>query len=571
MKNSIEATGYQFDLVLPAGVTVAEEEGFPMADLSLARTTARKTNTFDCDYQADGSLRVICNSTGGYAFEDNDGEVATVVLNLASTLADGDYPIVLKNIVVTDATGNERFAVEMMKSTLTVGDVAPVYDENYNLQVIPFQIAAGTDNTIDLLMKNKDAGEINMVDFDLVLPSGITLYKEDGDYIVDPGSRFASSTIRNRFACDVDENTDGSLHLSAYFTRSTASYVFSGNSGDIAALTLVAGATLADGIYEIELKNIKFNDDNAIKIAPYKASVFVGHPDVTNAVLYGNYTADAVDALNDCLSTDSKLISIDMSQATAVENGVEILPANTNCLIYVPDGTVLANADNVVDGSGCDNLVLTDGKPFGAAKDFVASTASYTRNVTSKYGTICLPYPVSSDASVKYYTLARVEGSTLYLTEETEIAAGVPAVYENLTDGGTVSVTAANVNINIKSTTVLPTGGDLKLIGTFEKLVITDPTELAKSYYISKDQFHQATNSLTVNPFRAYFTYTGSSSSKTFSIAADDSITALGGLNGNAEDIESIYDVSGAKLSNLQKGVNIVKYSNGKTQKIVIK
>ena len=117
----------------------------------------------------------------------------------------------------------------------------------------------------------------------------------------------------------------------------------------------------------------------------------------------------------------------------------------------------------------------------------------------------------------------------------------------------------------------MPTDGELKLIGTYQPLVITDAAQLAKSYYISKDQFHQATNSLTVNPFRAYFTYTGSSTSKVFDILTEDDMTAISSLAIDGADMEGIYDVQGVKHSSLQKGLNIVKYGKGKVVKVQVK
>ena len=567
MLNDIEATGFQMDIYLPEGATFAiDEEGFPMAELSLERTTARRTDYFNSEIQTDGALRVLCNSTKGYAFSGNDGEVALVTLNLAATMADGDYPIVIKNIVVTDATGNERFAVEMMKSTLTVGDVAPVYDQNYNLQIIPFQIAAGTDDTIvDLLMQNKEDGEINMVDFDLVLPAGINLYQEDGDYIVDAGSRFASSTIRNRFACDVDENTDGTLHISAYFTRTTASYVFSGTSGDIAALTLVADDALADGIYEIELKNIVFNEDNSIQIAPYKTSVFVGKPEVTDAVLYGNYTADAIDALNDCLATDSKLTSIDLSNAVAIEDDSEILVSNDNCLIYVPEGTQLANVDNVVIGDVCSDLYIEDMKPFSVPKAFTATTAEYERTMTNEWGTICLPYAISSDENMELYNITGIGNSNLVVEKISELAAGTPALVRRV--GGT-GINPIATDVPVSATINSATNGTVTMFGSYEEKKIDN----ANAYYIKSDKFWQCNNYFYCDPFRAYFVADNAGSNSFGIVISNDEPTGINSaVNTNADKAVVIYSIDGKQLGPLQQGVNIVKLSNGSTKKVVVK
>ncbi|MBR3088715.1 MAG: Ig-like domain-containing protein [Prevotella sp.] len=128
MKNTIEAQGYQFDLYLPEGVTVAtDEDGFVLAELSTARTTERKTDYFNCSVQADGSLRVLCGSSKGYAFSGNDGEVAVITINLSPDMDEGEYPIILKNVRISDKN-SVPYVTDYLKSTLaissyTLGDV----------------------------------------------------------------------------------------------------------------------------------------------------------------------------------------------------------------------------------------------------------------------------------------------------------------------------------------------------------------------------------------------------------------------------------------------------------------
>jgi len=130
MKNTVEAEGFQFDLVLPDGVTVAKDaDGFAEANLSTERTTARKTNTFDCAFLADGSLRVIAGSTNGSVISGNDGEVATVKLAIDENLALGNYPIVLRNISISD-TEAKSHDVDYVKSTLSIGTGVVLGDVN---------------------------------------------------------------------------------------------------------------------------------------------------------------------------------------------------------------------------------------------------------------------------------------------------------------------------------------------------------------------------------------------------------------------------------------------------------
>lgn len=110
MKNTFEAPGFQFDLVLPQGFTVAtDEDDMFMTELSTARTTAKKTNYFDSAMQPDGSFRVLCdtsakNVTTGklYVFSGNDGEVCTITINIDKSVVAGDYEIKFKDIEISD-------------------------------------------------------------------------------------------------------------------------------------------------------------------------------------------------------------------------------------------------------------------------------------------------------------------------------------------------------------------------------------------------------------------------------------------------------------------------------------
>ncbi len=128
MKNTVEVQGYQFDLYLPEGVTVAaDEDGFSLIELSTERTTARKTDYFNSTNNEDGSFRVLCGSSKGYAFDGTDGEVAVITLNISTDMEEGEYPIILKNVVLTDKNSG-RYPVDYLKSTLvissyTLGDV----------------------------------------------------------------------------------------------------------------------------------------------------------------------------------------------------------------------------------------------------------------------------------------------------------------------------------------------------------------------------------------------------------------------------------------------------------------
>ncbi len=243
--------------------------------------------------------------------------------------------------------------------------------------------------------------------------------------------------------------------------------------------------------------------------------------------------------------------------------------ASTNLLVKVASTSGITG-QNIVNNGECANLVLTDGKPFGYTEDITATNATYSRSVTNTFGTICLPYAVSSNSDVQYYTLNSLSGSTLYLTAQTDIEAGKPAIFEMKNNVTTLTATATDATIKGS----VPTAADatLKLIGTFNEQVITDAEELAKDYYISGDKFRQANSSLTVKPFRAYFTTTSGNNVKMFNLSVlEEEETAINNVQSSISNVQSIFDANGVELQSLRKGLNIVKMNNGNVQKIMVK
>ena len=101
--------GFQFDVVLPEGVSFVQNDGFYKAELSTQRTTARKTNFFDSVLLSDGSLRILCNTSASnsevghlYCFSGTSGEVCTIKVKVDENIKAGKHSIVLKNIALSD-------------------------------------------------------------------------------------------------------------------------------------------------------------------------------------------------------------------------------------------------------------------------------------------------------------------------------------------------------------------------------------------------------------------------------------------------------------------------------------
>ena len=127
LKNNVNITNFQFDLVLPEGITIAQDEdGYDLIDLSTVRTTVRK-HTIGNELQNDGSMRVVCYSSSNAVFSGTEGEVMTVKLNISKSLSEGEYCVQLKNLVLTEYTdGNAtKHTIPCVESKINVHVYTP--------------------------------------------------------------------------------------------------------------------------------------------------------------------------------------------------------------------------------------------------------------------------------------------------------------------------------------------------------------------------------------------------------------------------------------------------------------
>jgi hypothetical protein len=117
LTNKDGIAGVQFDLYLPDGIQLCEDEyGDYMVELS--RTTIRR-HSVASRVMSDGALRVVVSSQQNATFSGNSGTILTLRLLAKSTMEAGNYTVKLKNIVLTDPNA-KRYAAADVRSTITV-------------------------------------------------------------------------------------------------------------------------------------------------------------------------------------------------------------------------------------------------------------------------------------------------------------------------------------------------------------------------------------------------------------------------------------------------------------------
>lgn len=265
---------------------------------------------------------------------------------------------------------------------------------------------------------------------------------------------------------------------------------------------------------------------------------------------YGTHEAPEFEVTNDVPVVDA---------TNATVNNATIKRTNPNGIVYLAEGSTADNGNNIVVNGTCANLVLTDGHPFTATKNFKATKATYTMTsiADGKFGTLVLPFAAQLPADGKAYALdgeLNVIDGELVGSAVTSLAANKPVL---VTKAG--EYTASAVSVAETSASQINTNGNLT--GVYQN------TEAPVGSYVL--QKHPATQGVafylvgevkpTVKPFRAFIP-TQDAKVKAIKVVFDGEATGIKEITSENTKAE-IFDLSGRRVAKAQKGVYII---NGK-------
>ncbi len=251
LTNESNITGFQCDLYLPSGVTVATDE-YGDYMIAVARTTASR-HTISTSLQADGSLRILCTSMTNATFSGNSGTILNVTLSVPGSMAVGTHDMSLKNIVLSDPDANRHTSPDM---TATFAVEGGGIEESVN--TLSLQDLSIDQGTTELLLPVSLTNESSITGFqcDLYLPSGVTVATDEyGDYMI-----AVARTTTSRHTISTSLQADGSLRI---LCTSMTNATFSGNSGTVLNVTLAVPESMAVGTHDMSLKNIVLSDPDA--------------------------------------------------------------------------------------------------------------------------------------------------------------------------------------------------------------------------------------------------------------------------------------------------------------------
>ena len=293
--------------------------------------------------------------------------------------------------------------------------------------------------------------------------------------------------------------------------------------------------------------------------------------------------------------TDNKYERLKVMQSLQKDEYKDYI--SPNVLVYFNDnenqawynGNVSDCYNAVSLDNKCKSLVVTDRYEIKVPYAFKADKALYERNknypsndaakaqaANSKWGTLCLPYPIKNNTNnVKFYQLAGLKNNYMHfnpMDDDAVIPAYTPVLYKRLEGvGSEVNIEEASVDVPINTSYSTNSGSSLdswQFIGTLTTKVFCGkdydnkkvPAGAKKMdgseeiYYFKQDKFTHLskTGSLIILPYRAYFSTTPANAKfTTFSIIAMDEegatdITNL--IDNDAEGDGKIYDLNGRRV-----------------------
>ncbi len=278
LTNNIEVTAFQFDIVLPAGITVNDyvnEDDETVPNITLTSRSAK--HQLSCNPYANGLYKVVVISTANKAFSGNSGNIVDLDVNIPLTMG-GDYTVSLSNIHIVplvNGTPGVRIDQSDVTHTITIVNEGGGEEEPEGSMVFfteSLNLLPGEEDILNINMNNEKS--VCSFQFNLTLPEGISVvkeYNEDDEYV-----ESINLTERKKSTHDlsVKQTEDGSYFLMSY---SLSNATYRDNSGTIIKVKVKADESMKLGNYGVVISNaiMVTPDEQRYEIEDYNGTISI--------------------------------------------------------------------------------------------------------------------------------------------------------------------------------------------------------------------------------------------------------------------------------------------------------
>ena len=134
MKNTAEIRGFQFDMYLPEGITAKKNAKGKIQGIAFNsdRLPEDDEHTITVSAQADGAIRFLIGSMYDETFTGNEGELMTMLVIVDANIAEGEYPITLKTMKLSETDISKFYEHAEITTTLTVSSTTGIKNIDSN-------------------------------------------------------------------------------------------------------------------------------------------------------------------------------------------------------------------------------------------------------------------------------------------------------------------------------------------------------------------------------------------------------------------------------------------------------
>ena len=389
------------------------------------------------------------------------------------------------------------------------------------IQAIPISATAGEtgENYLSVQCYRDSYANLTQIQFNIVLPAGMTLNAEPWDYGDDLIKVTGGRTKVYSHAIDVSGGADGNYLV---IVSNTSDEQFNSGNGELVKLYYDIAPKMAAGVYPITVKTVKISGDDAKQhlLSESTSYVKVGSPKDATLAVTGLVPSFVTSALNN----ETAITTLDLTAATAINGEFALMDSRS--------------------------LILPK-------KDVTVKRGFYIRNIPAGYSTLCLPFSYTCD-DIELFTFGGLkDGKTLVLTPpddaDGEVNANTPVIFK-AANAGTLELATSRPFKLSASTSLTVEKGDVSLVGTYAKLSAPKGSYVLQSQNDMEAFYKVGSTQPSVLANRCYLT---SAAGEVKAFAFPGCPTAIDGLEADANE-SAIYDIAGRKVSKADKGIYIV-------------
>ena len=389
------------------------------------------------------------------------------------------------------------------------------------IQAIPISATAGEtgENYLSVQCYRDSYANLTQIQFNIVLPAGMTLNAEPWDYGDDLIKVTGGRTKVYSHAIDVSGGADGNYLV---IVSNTSDEQFNSGNGELVKLYYDIAPKMAAGVYPITVKTVKISGDDAKQhlLSESTSYVKVGSPKNATLAVTGLVPSFVTSALNN----ETAITTLDLTAATAINGEFALMDSRS---LRLPE------------------------------KDVTVEKGTYSRKVPQGFSTLCLPFAYTcGNKNFTISTFGGLEnGKTLILSDvKTEVAANTPVIFEAKSVGNLTLSTNKSFKLN-GSTSLAVAKDGVSLVGTYAKIAAPEGSYVLQKHGDNDEAFFLVGS--TVPSVPANRCYLEGSAAGVKAIAFPDGATAIEALEADASNGD-IYDIAGRRVSKADKGIYIV-------------